>query len=84
MDQGSASRAQRCGVSGIGNPSCGYCWLEVITPAPSLAGEDFAFYQKKMPGIFVFMGTSGPQEWHHPAFDIDERALPISANILPY
>lgn len=53
--------------------------LDVITPVPSPAGEDFAYYQKKIPGVFVFMGTSGPQEWHHPAFDIDEQALPISA-----
>ncbi|WNR42604.1 amidohydrolase [Paenibacillus roseipurpureus] len=53
--------------------------LQVITPVPSPAGEDFAFYQKQIPGVFVFMGTSGPQEWHHPGFDIDERALPISA-----
>lgn len=53
--------------------------LDVITPVPSPAGEDFAFYQKQIPGVFVFMGTSGPQEWHHPAFDIDERALSISA-----
>ncbi|OCT12378.1 hydrolase [Paenibacillus pectinilyticus] len=54
--------------------------LQVITPVPSPAGEDFAYYQKKIPGVFVFMGTSGPQEWHHPAFDIDERALPVSAH----
>ncbi|NQX71482.1 M20 peptidase aminoacylase family protein [Paenibacillus alba] len=54
--------------------------LNVITPVPSPAGEDFAFYQKQIPGVFVFMGTSGSQEWHHPAFDLDERALPISAN----
>ncbi|NEW08371.1 amidohydrolase [Paenibacillus sp. SYP-B3998] len=53
--------------------------LTVITPKPSPAGEDFAFYQKSVPGVFVFMGTDGPQEWHHPAFDSDERALPISA-----
>ena len=25
------------------------------------------------------MGTSGTHEWHHPAFTVDERALPISA-----
>ncbi|TXK84807.1 M20 peptidase aminoacylase family protein [Paenibacillus sp. N3.4] len=54
--------------------------LRVITPTPSPAGEDFAFYQKKVPGVFVFMGTSGTQEWHHPAFDLDERALSISAH----
>lgn len=53
--------------------------LEVVAVAPSPAGEDFAFYQKEIPGFFVFMGTSGPREWHHPAFDIDERALLISA-----
>ena len=25
------------------------------------------------------MGTSGTHEWHHPAFTINEEALPISA-----
>lgn len=54
--------------------------LTVVDPLPSLAGEDFAFYLKDIPGVFVFLGTSGPQEWHHPAFDVDERALPIGAS----
>lgn len=53
--------------------------LNPIIPLPSSAGEDFAFYQKQVPGVFVFMGTSGSQEWHHSAFDLDEGALPISA-----
>lgn len=56
--------------------------LEVMTPKPSPAGEDFAFYQQQIPGFFAFIGTSGPHEWHHPAFDIDERALPVSALFL--
>ncbi|MGW9125634.1 amidohydrolase [Paenibacillus chitinolyticus] len=50
-----------------------------ITPLPSPAGEDFAFYQREVPGLFVFVGTDGPHEWHHPAFDLDEAALPVSA-----
>ncbi|MGQ0441116.1 M20/M25/M40 family metallo-hydrolase, partial [Bacillus sp. B-TM1] len=50
-----------------------------ISPTPSMAGEDFSFYQQEIPGSFVFMGTSGTHEWHHPAFTVDERALPISA-----
>ncbi|GGD67305.1 amidohydrolase [Paenibacillus nasutitermitis] len=54
--------------------------LKVVEPQPSPAGEDFAFYMKEVPGVFVFMGTSGPQEWHHPAFDVDEAALPIAAS----
>lgn len=54
--------------------------LTVIEPKPSPAGEDFAFYQKEVPGFFAFIGTSGAKEWHHPAFDVDERALPLSAS----
>lgn len=53
--------------------------LNVVEPTPSMAGEDFATYQKKIPGSFVFIGTSGTHEWHHPAFTLDERALPIAA-----
>ncbi|HDR7280262.1 TPA: M20 peptidase aminoacylase family protein [Bacillus paranthracis] len=53
--------------------------LDVITPTPSMAGEDFSFYQQHIPESFVFMGTSGTHEWHHPSFTVDERALPISA-----
>ncbi|MBM7566742.1 amidohydrolase [Paenibacillus sacheonensis] len=53
--------------------------LQAIVPTPSPAGEDFAFYQREVPGLFVFMGTSGNREWHHPGFDIDEGALLPSA-----
>lgn len=53
--------------------------LNIISPIPSMAGEDFSFYQQEIPGSFVFMGTSGTHEWHHPAFTINEEALPISA-----
>ncbi|MDM5189312.1 M20 peptidase aminoacylase family protein [Bacillus sp. DX4.1] len=53
--------------------------LQVVSPKPSMAGEDFSFYQQEIPGSFVFMGTAGTQEWHHPAFTLDEKALPISA-----
>ncbi|MEF2964962.1 M20 peptidase aminoacylase family protein [Paenibacillus sp. M1] len=50
-----------------------------ITPQLSSAGEDFAVYQQKVPGLFVFMGTAGTREWHHPDFTLDESALPVSA-----
>ncbi len=53
----------------------------VVTPDPSPAGEDFAFYQERVPGSFVFVGTAGPREWHHPAFDLDERALAPTARL---
>lgn len=56
--------------------------LPVIEPTPSMAGEDFAYYQQLTRGFFLFMGTSGTEEWHHPSFTVDERALPISAHYL--
>lgn len=54
----------------------------VVTPTPSPAGEDFALYQQYAPSLFTFVGTSGPHEWHHPAFDINEQALPVAASYL--
>lgn len=56
--------------------------LLVVEPSLSPAGEDFAFYLQKTPGAFLFIGTNGPQQWHHPAFDIDEAALPDTAKLL--
>ena len=46
----------------------------------SPGGEDFAFYQTKIPGFFVWMGVDGPQEWHHPAFTLQEDALTVAAH----
>ncbi|WP_028983722.1 amidohydrolase [Sporolactobacillus terrae] len=53
--------------------------LNVITPTPSTAGEDFAEYMKKIPGAFYFMGVSGTSGLHHPDLIIDEKAILPSA-----
>ena len=49
-----------------------------------MGGEDFAYFLQNRPGAFLFFGagdgTSAPH--HHPAFDIDERALPDAALLL--
>ncbi|MEH7334685.1 amidohydrolase [Neobacillus drentensis] len=50
-------------------------WLYVIDPEPSMAGEDFSYYLQEIPGTFAFLGTNGTEEWHHPAFTLDESAL---------
>jgi amidohydrolase len=48
---------------------------------PIMGGEDFAYYLQKVPGAFIFLGAGDGREFphHHPAFDIDEKALPIGA-----
>jgi amidohydrolase len=53
----------------------------------TMGGEDFAEYLKDAPGCFIYIGT-GPGEgrnlvpWHHPAFDIDENAMPTGSRLL--
>lgn len=53
---------------------------EVVEASQSQAGEDFAFYQTKLPGFFVWMGVDGPKEWHHPSFTLKEEALLVAAD----
>ncbi|MEH7012808.1 amidohydrolase [Neobacillus niacini] len=56
--------------------------LNVIDPAPSMAGEDFSYYLYNVPGTFAFFGTNGNEEWHHPAFTLDESAIIRAAYFL--
>ena len=50
----------------------------VVTPQVTLGAEDFANYMEHVPGCFVFIGTGCPHEWHHPAFLVDDTALPFA------
>jgi amidohydrolase len=51
---------------------------------PVMGGEDFAYYLQKVPGAFIFLGAGDGHEFphHHPAFDIDEKALPMGALLI--
>jgi len=51
---------------------------------PIMGGEDFAYYLQKVPGAFIFLGDGDGREYphHHPAFDIDEKALPMGVLLL--
>lgn len=45
----------------------------------STGGEDFALYQKEVPGFFLWMGVDGSKEWHHPEYNLNEEALIVAA-----
>lgn len=54
---------------------------------PIMAGEDFAYYLRKIPGCFMFVGAGNKEKGivyphHHPKFDIDESAMPQAARLL--
>lgn len=40
-----------------------------------LEGEDFAYYQKKVPGAFIIIGTGLSYAHHHPEYKVDENAI---------
>ncbi|MET3287716.1 UNVERIFIED_CONTAM: amidohydrolase [Brevibacillus sp. OAP136] len=59
----------------------------VKTVEPTMGGEDFSYYLQEVPGAFVFIGAGNPEKGaayphHHPRFDIDERSMVISAEVL--
>lgn len=40
-----------------------------------LEGEDFAYYQKKIPGAFIIVGTGISEAHHHPQYTVDEKSI---------
>ncbi|NRT78825.1 amidohydrolase [Clostridium beijerinckii] len=40
-----------------------------------LEGEDFAYYQRKIPGAFIIVGTGKSYAHHHPEYKVDEKAI---------
>ena len=50
--------------------------------APSMAGEDFAFYLKHRPGAFVWIGNGDLRdgaELHGPRYDFNDAILPVAS-----
>jgi amidohydrolase len=61
----------------------------VMERPPQTVAEDFSLFQKEIPGLFVFLGVTPPdQDWktaagnHSPLFVADERALPVGVRLL--
>jgi amidohydrolase len=59
----------------------------VVTPEPTMGGEDMAVYFERTPGCFVFVGSANKERGldyahHSPRFDFDEAALAIGCDFL--
>ncbi|MEO7995215.1 MAG: amidohydrolase [bacterium] len=58
----------------------------VVSPEPSMGGEDHAFYQLHVPGCYVFLGSAPKNRevffHHHPRFDFDEGVLTLGAEFV--
>ena len=79
-DAAAAERVRRHAAEVVGE-------TRVIEPPPVAAAEDFAYFLQKVPGAFAFIGAGNAERGitaphHAAAFDIDETALPIGAELL--
>jgi amidohydrolase len=79
-DPGAADIARRAAARVVGEGN-------VVSPEPTMGGEDMAIYFERVPGCFVFVGSSNAargldQPHHSPRFDFDEDALLIGTRFL--
>jgi hippurate hydrolase len=51
----------------------GFQWHEPTEPL--MTAEDFAFYQREIPGLFLHLGTGVDTKLHSPAYTLDESVL---------
>lgn len=56
--------------------------LAVAQGESSLGGDDFAFYEEKIPGCYVKIGTGIGRPIHHPAFKVEQEMLLPAAEFL--
>ena len=64
---------------------------DVITVNPTLGAEDFSFYQQKVPGLFIWLGTRPKNQTaeeaasnHSPLFFVDESGLGLGVRALSH
>jgi amidohydrolase len=58
-----------------------------LTIKPFMPAEDFARYQKVIPGFFFFLGVGNRAKgitagWHTAEFDVDEESLVVGAKVM--
>ncbi len=79
-DPGLAALAREAAAEVVGRRN-------VVAAEPSMGGEDVGLLFGRNPGVFAFLGCRNARrgivhEHHHPAFDIDEAALPLGRDLL--
>ncbi|WP_235929931.1 amidohydrolase [Chengkuizengella marina] len=60
---------------------------KIMTSPLIMAGEDFSYYLKKIPGCFMFVGAGDEEKrinfpHHHPKFDFEESAMKNAVQLL--
>jgi hippurate hydrolase len=45
-----------------------------------MSTEDFSFLLEARPGAYIFIGNGPGAGWHHPAYDFNDRVIPLGAS----
>ncbi|WP_368653693.1 amidohydrolase [Ornithinibacillus sp. 4-3] len=59
----------------------------ILEMKPNMGAEDFSYFLNEIPGVYFFTGSANEEKgfthpYHHPKWDIDEKALLNGAKIL--
>lgn len=49
--------------------------LQVVPEESSMGGDDFSFYEEKIPGCYIKVGTGKGAAIHQPEFQVDEKVI---------
>lgn len=61
---------------------------ENVEQAPVyMVSEDFSYFQRKVPGVFYFVGSGDAETktnypHHSPSFNVDDRAIPVGISVM--
>lgn len=58
------------------------CGFSVVPEESSMGGDDFAFFEEKIPGCYIKVGTGKGQLIHQPGFKVDESVILPTAEYL--
>lgn len=58
------------------------CGFNVVSEETSMGGDDFSFYEDKIPGCYIKIGTGKGQLIHQPGFQVDEKVIWPAAKYL--
>ncbi len=58
------------------------CGFSVVPEESSMGGDDFSFYEERIPGCYIKIGTGKGPTIHQPAFRVDKRAILPAAEYL--
>ncbi len=47
---------------------------------PTMGSEDFSFMLEERPGSYIFMGNGDSAGLHHPAYDFNDKAIPVGVS----